>query len=221
MGMINNILRLMGYMRVYDIENDSDLTIVYYLLKNLNKISQGPEIDITYPKLGVCRYVGDKYKRYICYDAKLLEIDHITIMFSAKKYYDIKKIDIICRNKKNIVQEIDVTNAKSNFYDNNYFSCIKPHDEMEAFTDNSADAFSSTDKNNMSYENKNVSMRSTEILDIIKFYQTINGSLGIIDKKLYNIMSIRVFREIFDDDLLEFVTTCEEIYLTKSIQGKN
>lgn len=209
MCMFNTILRTLGYVRVYDIQSGADLTIMYYLLKNVNKFGPGIGIDITYPKLGVCRYVGNRYTKYICYDSKLLEVDVITTSFSAKNYHDIKKIEIITKSKNSdkIVRHVDVTKAKVNFFDSNYFAEISKK-SLQRLEHNT------TELENCILENSDVTpMRFTEIFDIVKFYQTVNYPVGIVDNKSDEDRTIVVTREKFDDDLLEFITTYEELSL--------
>lgn len=216
MSIFNNTLRLMGYVRVYDIQNGSDLTFMYYLLKNVNKLGPGSGIgiDITYPKLGVCRYVDSRYTRYICYDSKILDIDHISTNFSAKNYHDIKKIEIITKTKntEEITSELDVTKSKTNFFDSSHFAEISRRNHKKDIND-------SNDPNTMKSQGMildstdKTPMRFTEIFDVIKFYQTVNYPHEIIDTNLEEDRTIRVTREKFDDDLLEFITTCEEVQL--------
>jgi hypothetical protein len=114
---VNYLLRILGYRRVYDIETGIDLTSIYYCLTYVK--SFGINLDIKYSKLGISRYIDDRYTRYICYDHYLSEIDNI--MLSSKKYHDIKKIEI----KDNGRLLLDVTKAKNNFYDNGFATSIR------------------------------------------------------------------------------------------------
>lgn len=210
----NNILRLFGYVRVYDIQNGADLTIMYYLLKNVNRLGPGIGIDITYPKLGVCRYVDNRYTRYICYDSKLLEIDHVSTYLSAKNYHDIKKIEIVRRSKStdNVVSEIDVTKAKINFFDSNHFAEI-PKREQKNIQDQKQGPDTVISSGVILEDTNKTPMRFTEVFDIIKFYQTVNYPQGIVDVNPEEDRTIRITREKFDDELLEFITTHEELQL--------
>lgn len=173
MNFINMILRFLGYIRVYDIQFEDDVTFLYYFLKLINQF--GLVIDITYPKLGICRYINNKYVRYICYEEKLQSIEKISNNYSSKNYHYIKKIEIIFRMNDNLesneIMRIDVTNAKNNLYDlNNDF---------------------------------------TDMSDIVRFYKVITGSFKIDPNN--NNISIFVTREKFDDNLLEFITTYDEV----------
>jgi len=191
----NTCLRTIGYVRVYDIQNGVDLTFIYYFLKIINTVSQKiripcfnvngsyPCIDIDvkefYPMIGVCRYVGSRYTRYICYNMKIQDIDQISasLSFSAKRYHDIKKIEIVTKHKNtdDIISVLDVTNAKMNFFDTNHSN----HDNES---------------------------------DIIKFYQTMNYGARINTNPDEN-RTIRITWEKFEDDSLEFTTSCEEFQL--------
>jgi hypothetical protein len=102
---INHILCFLDYVRIYDIEKGIDITIIYYLIKHLLIID-----DMKYSKIGVCKYVNNKYVRYICYDTKLSDIRNIKLC--ASKYFDIKKIEI----KTSDSYKYDITLAKNNFY---------------------------------------------------------------------------------------------------------
>lgn len=142
---IQYILYAIGYIRIYDIEKGDDITYNY----NYNKY---------YAKIGVCRYLKNKYVRYICYNMKLSDIRYMKLdTLNGEKYFDIKKIEI---------NNTDITEAKANFYnlDNNY----------------------------------------VDIGDIIKFYQILNNINSTIS-------SIKITKETFDDEIMEFITTTETI----------
>jgi hypothetical protein len=208
---LNNVLKFMGYVRVYDINTGSDLTLLYYLLKYFRKKIPEIGLDISYPKLGVCRYVDNRYTRYICYDSKLLDIDHITTCLSAKNYYDIKSIYIIKKSKKDdiVLSQSDVTKAKKHFYDSTYFAEISAISKKKYENEEIKNILDNSDK---------TPLRFTKIKDIIKFYKRLNFNFfmnknisesNILDSE--NEIIIRITREKFDDDLLEFVTTYEEV----------
>ncbi len=154
----NFVLRILGYTRVYDIETNADLTFLYYALKIFNKYCAFG-IDITYRKIGVCKYQDNKYTRFVCYNKHILEIENEKL--SSKNYHTIKKIELIGPMKS-----INVTDAKNNFYD------IESH---------------------------------TDLCDMIKFYKIYSG------KKINTSEKILITREYFDEDLLELITTQEEI----------
>jgi hypothetical protein len=194
----NTCLKTIGYVRVYDIQNGVDLTLIYYFLKIKNIVSQKiriPSIGVNefYPMIGVCRYVGSRYTRYICHNMKIQDIDRISVSlsFSAKKYHDIKKIEIITKHKNtdDIILVLDVTNAKINFFDTNYSAEIPMRDN-----------------------DNETPIRITQMVDIIKFYQTMNYEAKINTNSDEN-RTIRVTLEKFDDDSLEFTTSCEEFQL--------
>ncbi len=180
MNFVNMILRFLGYTRIYDIQNGRDLTIIYYLLKYINKL--GINIDISYPKLGICEYVDGKFIRYIRYDERLSESSRLNCIgpnFSSKNYHDIKRIDMIVKTDNNCPREIvrvDITDAKKNFFDLNNF---------------------------------------TDISDIVRFYLTTTNQNPLINSiktiNSYKNKTILITREKFDDEILEFITTCTEI----------
>jgi hypothetical protein len=189
----------------------------------MNALSNKKIIDVTYPKIGVCRYVDNRYIRYICYNKKLLGIENKSLKFSAKHYLDIKKIEMITKDKNNNVTKTDITNAKYNFFDNAYF-VEKNTTESDNNTTQSGllAGQSSANTSDMNISNINgitsvneFPMKFTDFSDIIKFYQTINFFKYNFDTKPGNKYdansTIHIIRERFDDELLEFITTREEI----------
>jgi hypothetical protein len=114
---VNMILRFIGLVHVYDIENGDNITFVYYILRLLALLNVS--IDIVYPKLGICKYINNKYVRYICYDTNLSQInDKLNLL--SKNYHDIKRIELLVKTNKvtdDKFPRIDVTNAKNNFFD--------------------------------------------------------------------------------------------------------
>lgn len=116
---INMILRFFKTICIYDVQNGDDITIIYYFLKLLSFLKIN--VCIIYPKIGVCRYIDNKYVRYICYDSNLLRISYkpkMNLDLIPKNYDDIKKIELILETfEQHKLIKIDVTNAKNNFYD--------------------------------------------------------------------------------------------------------
>lgn len=110
---INFILKKLKYTRVYDLKLCQDVSIIYYFISYISR-NFSFALDISYPVLGVCTFVGDRYVRYICYDTKLTEIIKNTNP-SSKNYHSIKKIELI---HNGTVQ--NVTESKHNFYDYDY-----------------------------------------------------------------------------------------------------
>jgi hypothetical protein len=160
-------LRLMGYTRVYDLETGHDLTVQYHFMKFISQINLPIKFDISYPYVGVCSYVDNRYVRFVKYDCKLSSVvQNISPEknLTMGRYMDIKKIELI----KN-TETIDVTDCKINLYDVGGY---------------------------------------TRIVDVVKFYATMTG-LSIDDEKY----SIRIVREKFDQDLLEFITSSEEVFI--------
>ena len=154
---------------------------VYHILRTLNRL--GVLIDISYPVVGVCRYIDNRYVRYICYDQRLTEStfdldasdSSDAQRLVSKNYHDVVRMEILVKDiKDDEIRRIDVTKAKNNFYDLDY-----------------------------SFAN---------IFDIVKFHLLIKNdskvfeSLPIVNKK-----TILITREKFDDELLEFVKTHDEI----------
>jgi hypothetical protein len=91
----NMILKFIGYTRIYDVQNNADLTLIYHILKLFNRL--GVPINISYPVTGVCRYIDNRYVRYICYDNQLTEIDtnlSDSSQLVSKNYHDIVKMEI-------------------------------------------------------------------------------------------------------------------------------
>jgi hypothetical protein len=137
--------------------------------------------------------------------------------FSAKKYHDIKKIEIIRKSKdtNTVVSVMDMTKAKANFFDSNHFAEIpKRGQAMDSKNNYDNLNINAVESNGTILDDKNETpMRFTETYDIIKFYQIMNYPQCIIKVIPEEDRTIRVTKEKFDDDLLEFITTCEELLL--------
>jgi hypothetical protein len=192
--MRNNFLKYIKYVRVYDITGNKDITRAYYFFLILNKIGFSGN-NIHYSKIGICRYVGDKYLRYIVYNCCLHDVDKSLIDLISKKYtcgmiefrqshyHTIKKIEIIDANKKVI---LDTTNAKNNFYHNNKY--IDMNDVIKFYI--------------LQY---NIRIDFCDTVCLI-FSQDPRVAQEVNDDYYINIT-----REYFDDELLEIITTQEEI----------
>lgn len=166
---VNYITWVFGFTRVYDLQNCVEITLLYHILKLVSKFNLPINIDMSYPKLGICTYDNDRYVRYICYDEKLSALEKRKKNISAKKYHDIKRIELVDRSRQTDKHR-DVTDAKLNFYDVDYF---------------------------------------TDPFDMVRFYQLYRGDINLIYRECSDI-SIVFTREIFDDNLLEFVVSHEE-----------
>jgi hypothetical protein len=177
---INYILRIFGYTRVYDLDSGNDLTIIYHIIKIIPHINLPITFDITYQRLGICTYIDEKYVRYVCYNTKLLSIIKNSNELSSKKYHSIKKIELIPLTKDTINDNniIDITSAKNQLYDVGNF---------------------------------------TRFYDVIRFYQIINNVFATYDTydkyMSENMKSIYIHREYFDENLLEFINSYEEVYI--------
>lgn len=173
----NMILKFIGYTRIYDIHNNEDLTLIYHILKLLNRL--GVPIDISYPVVGVCRYIDNRYVRYVCYDHQLTESimdfdSSDTLRLKSENYHDIVKMEILIKDiNDDEIKRIDVTKAKNNFYD--------------------------------------LDRSFTNIFDIVKFYLLTNDSKIFASLPIVNKKTILITREKFDDELLEFLKTYDEI----------
>ena len=176
--LINDILSILGYVRIYDIKNGVDVTINTF-----------NTLDIRYPLLGVCRYVDNRYTRYIMYDTKISSIRHIHNSFSSHRYHDIKKIQIITKSKNTDSVVLDITDAKTNFFDID--------DHKTNIVDIIKFYLMTTYNNMINNDMINNDMINNDMINNVNDVNTI----------------IRVTRENFDDSLLEFITTCEEFNL--------
>lgn len=116
-NIINYIFNTIGYIRIYDLHSGYELTFIYFLLKIIKKF--GYKIKLNYSHVGVCRYVNNRFVRYICYDIKLNNINKNIYEYNSKNYHNIKKIELITKKKNTnkIISNINVTPAKTNFYD--------------------------------------------------------------------------------------------------------
>lgn len=103
MRLYNLLLKTLGYTRVYDLNEERDITLFYYLIRFLSTINitinHSLKFDITYEKLGVCTYINGRYMRYVCYDTKLLSVIKSEKYISSKKYHTVKKIELIPKQK--------------------------------------------------------------------------------------------------------------------------
>lgn len=124
--LINHILEYFKYVRIYDLENGNDMTLPYYIYKCLGRVKAsyiyGSSKYEKHYTLGVCSYCDDRYIRYIMYSTKLtdavLSHDDAKQKITSAKYHDIKKIELLKFNSDtNEEIIIDVTKAKSGFYD--------------------------------------------------------------------------------------------------------
>lgn len=119
---VNVLLRVFGYTRVYDIQNGKDITFFYYLLRSVLRLKLPVSVDFVYPILGVCTYNNDCYIRYICYNEKLSAVEKKKkSKMSSNNYESIKKIELLNYDGVSNIK-IDVTEAKYNFYDIEYFT---------------------------------------------------------------------------------------------------
>lgn len=184
MRMINYVLKSLGYTRIYDLDTGDDLTIFYHVIKLLPILRLPCTFDITYQRLGICTYINEKYVRYVCYNTKLLSVIKMQNDLSSKHYHSIKKIELIP-----LMQDTGDTLADS----------VK-HIDMTAAKNQLYDVGTFTRPN-----------------DVIRFYQIMNNVFGTYDTydkyTRDNIKSILIHREHFDDDLVEFIESCEEVYV--------
>ncbi|VBB18350.1 putaive hydrogenase [Yasminevirus sp. GU-2018] len=167
---VNVVLKQLGYTRVYDLTTGADLTMMYYAFKFLEKSNLPVSVDVSYSRLGVCTYIGDKYVRYVCYDSKITNVIRSENIMSSKNYHTIKKIEhLVNEDNENSVCVVDVTDSKYQLYDINNFT--RPE-------------------------------------DVVRFYSVMNGhGLDAFCKN----SSIRIQREYFDDDMMEFISVSEEV----------
>lgn len=201
---INKILYIMGYIRIYDIQNQNEITLLYFCLKIMG-IYLPFKLDISYPKIGVCRYIDNKYIRYICYDCKLTDIDNKYILLSSKKYHNITKIQILSNTRELIS---DLTNSKLNFYDTNYFS------ELSKKTIHSNKTINSENTKQILNDMDTRPIKQTYIFDIIIFYLLLSKKNVLKDTNI-----VKITREYIDDDTFEHQITHEEIQFTDKIRS--
>jgi hypothetical protein len=128
---VNVLLRVFGYTRVYDVQNEKDITFFYYLLRSIHGLKLPVSVDFSYPILGVCTYNNDCYIKYICYNEKLSKVEKIKkSIMSSNNYDSIKKIELLNYNGTDNIK-IDVTEAKYNFYDIEHFT--DPYDMISFY----------------------------------------------------------------------------------------
>jgi len=154
--LINHVLEYFKYVRIYDLETGNDMTLPYHIYKYFGKykatyIYGSSEYEKLYT-LGICSYCDDRYIRYIMYSTKLtdavLSHDDAKHTITSAKYHDIKKMELLKINT-DINEEIiiDVTKAKSGFYDINnthtrisdivkFFRIIKGEYIFDKYTEN-------------------------------------------------------------------------------------
>lgn len=192
MRFYNLLLRTLGYTRVYDLDTECDITIFYYLIRFLSTINLPLKLDITYERLGICTYINGRYMRYICYNTKLLGVIKSEKNLSSKNYHTVKKIELIP-----ITENIQKKQKGQ-------YKHINNNDRIDI-----------TQAKNQLYDVDNF----TRPYDMIKFCQIADNVFITYDKiDRYisnNIKSIIIYREYFDDDLMEFIKTSEEITIQK------
>jgi hypothetical protein len=197
--LINKLLCIIGYIRIYDIQNQNEITLLYFLLKIIEKYLPF-KIDISYSKIGVCKYINNKYVRYICYDCKLTDINNTNIRLSSKIYHNITKIQLLSNTREFIY---DLTNSKLNFYDTNYFSELSNKTLHLNKTTNQI-------LNNMD----TLPIKQTYIFDVIIFYLLLSKKNVLKDTNI-----VILTREYIDDDTFEHQIIHEEIQFTDKTQS--
>lgn len=197
MRLINYVLRSMGYTRIYDLDTGDDLTIFYHIIKLLPTLNLPLSFDVTYQRLGICTYINKNYVRYVCYDTKLSNAVKTEKEISSKHYHSVKKIELIYLTHKDLVSDNTSDNISE---DSSEDICISKRIDMTASKHQLYDVGNFTRPN-----------------DIIRFYQIMNNIFKTYDTydkyMLENIKSIYIHREYFDEDLVEFVNSYEEVYI--------
>lgn len=120
--LINVLSRVFGFIRVYDIHKNKDITMFFYALKYFLKLKLPVKIDFSCPVLGICAYDNGRYVRYICYNKKLSKVGNKRCRISSINYDSIKKIEIIEYDDDEKEFITDVTAAKNDFNDVNFYT---------------------------------------------------------------------------------------------------
>lgn len=122
-------------------------------------------------------------------------------------YSDDRYMRYVCYDTK-LLSAIKEKNSLSS----KHYHSIKKIELVLIQTQNDSDTIDVTVAKDQLYD-----VNFTRPYDVIKFYQIIHNvfeTYDLFDEYVtHNINSIRIHREQFDDDLVEFVTTIEEVYI--------
>lgn len=119
-NLLNNFLDLIGYIQVYDLIENKNVSLNFYFQKllayifKINISMREMRFGFIYPVIGITMYNHGRRIKYICYNSTLIEAVNYIKPKPTSRYANIKNVEYQNSNKSDW---IDVTPCVMDFYD--------------------------------------------------------------------------------------------------------